>query len=53
MINPFFTIGYGGPEYFCDKEAETAKLTETLTNGRNIALISPRRLGKTGLIHLH
>lgn len=50
MTNPFFTIGYGGPEYFCDREAETEKLIEALTNGRNVALISPRRLGKTGLI---
>lgn len=50
MTNPFFTLGYGGPQYFCDREAETSKLVETLTNGRNVALISPRRLGKTGLI---
>ncbi len=50
MTNPFFTLGYGGPEYFCDREKETAKLVEALTNGRNVALISPRRLGKTGLI---
>lgn len=50
MRNPFFTIGYGGPEFFCDREAETSKLKEALVNGRNVALISPRRLGKTGLI---
>lgn len=50
MINPFVTLGYGGPELFCDREQETAKLIEMLTNGRNVALISPRRLGKTGLI---
>jgi hypothetical protein len=30
---------------------ETRILTELLTNGNNIALISPRRLGKTDLIH--
>ncbi|MBQ0074816.1 MAG: ATP-binding protein [Prevotella sp.] len=50
MINPFFTLGYGGPEYFCDREEETATLSDALVNGRNVALISPRRLGKTGLI---
>lgn len=50
MVNPFFTIGYGGPEFFCDRIAETEKLAEALTNGRNVAFISPRRLGKTGLI---
>lgn len=50
MNNPFFTIGYGGPDYFCDRVVETGKLIEALTNGRNVAMISPRRLGKTGLI---
>lgn len=50
MENPFYTLGYGGPEYFCDRKEETEYLSEALTNGRNIALISPRRLGKTGLI---
>lgn len=50
MQNPFITIGYSGPEYFCDRETETQKLSEALINGRNVALISPRRLGKTGLI---
>lgn len=49
-MNPFLTQGYIGPEYFCDREKETEKLTEALLNGRNVALISPRRLGKTGLI---
>lgn len=50
MSNPFFTLGYGGPEYFCDREEETTMLAAALVNGRNVALISPRRLGKTGLI---
>lgn len=50
MANPFYTLGYGGPDYFCDREEETAALVSALTNGRNVALISPRRLGKTGLI---
>ncbi len=50
LTNPFLTSGYAGPEYFCDREEETSKLLEALTNGRNVALISPRRLGKTGLI---
>jgi len=51
MVNPFVTIGYVGPEYFCDREQETAELIGALRNGRNVAFISPRRLGKTGLIH--
>lgn len=50
MDNPFLTVGYAGPEYFCDRVDETAKLTRLLTNGNNVALISPRRMGKTGLV---
>lgn len=49
--NPFITKGYAGPEFFCDREQETADLTKYLTNGNNIAMISPRRLGKTELLH--
>ncbi len=37
-------------EYFCDRVAETGTLTRYITNGNNVALISSRRLGKTGLI---
>ena len=48
--NPFVTNGYAGPEYFCDRVKETRDITDFLTNGNNIALISPRRLGKTDLI---
>lgn len=50
MINPFVTKGYAGPEYFCDRVKETEDLVKLLTNGNNMALISPRRLGKTDLI---
>lgn len=42
--------GYRSEEYFCDRIEETAFLTRQITNGNNVALISPRRLGKTGLI---
>ena len=51
MDNPFVTKGYAGPEYFCDRVKETQQLVELTTNGNNIALISPRRVGKTDLIH--
>ena len=51
MVNPFVTRGYAGPEYFCDREKETADLVKLLTNENNMALIAPRRLGKTDLIH--
>lgn len=50
IINPFITTGYAGAAYFCDREQETADLTRMLVNGNNVALISPRRYGKTNLI---
>ena len=50
MINPFVTNGYAGAEYFCDRIRETKDITTWLQNGNNIALISPRRYGKTDLI---
>lgn len=52
MKNPFVTNGYAGPEYFCDRVEETQHITEMLTNENNMALISPRRIGKTELIRL-
>lgn len=51
MKNPFVTKGYAGSEYFCDRVQETKDLVKLLTNENNMALISPRRLGKTDLIH--
>ena len=50
IVNPFICQGYESPKYFCDRIEETEIMTSTLYNGRNITLISPRRLGKTGLI---
>ena len=49
--NPFVIGTYVSPEYFCDREQETATLRKHIDNGRNVALAAPRRLGKTGLIH--
>ena len=48
--NPFLISGYHSPEFFCDREQETAKILDALSNGRNVTLIAPRRMGKTGLI---
>ena len=50
MMNPFITKGYAGPEYFCDRSKETKTLVELTTNGNHMALIAPRRVGKTDLI---
>lgn len=48
--NPFITYGYESSAYFCDRKNETQELITLLTNGNHTALISPRRMGKTGLI---
>lgn len=48
--NPFLIAGYHGPEFFCDRETETSAILDALHNGRNVTLIAPRRMGKTGLI---
>lgn len=48
--NPFLVTGYHSPEYFCDRRQETETMIQALYNGRNVTLIAPRRMGKTGLV---
>ena len=48
--NPFIVTGKIEPEYFCDRVNESARLIKSITNGNNLVVISPRRMGKTGLI---
>lgn len=48
--NPFVLSGYKSPEYFCDRALETKRLISSIDNQRNVTLISPRRIGKTGLL---
>jgi AAA+ ATPase superfamily predicted ATPase len=50
MKNPFLLKGYISEEYFCDRKKETENLTRFITNDNNVVLVSPRRMGKTGLI---
>ena len=50
QINPFVIGKYVSEEYFCDREKETDLLKKQLFNGRNVTLISDRRIGKSGLI---
>jgi len=50
LNNPFVRAGYEGPEYFCDRVAETEALIRAIASGSNVTLFSPRRYGKTGLI---
>ena len=50
LENSFVVYGYVSPTYFCDRKQETNDLITALSNGRNVTLMSPRRMGKTGLI---
>ena len=49
-MNPFIITSYKGPDYFCNRKAETDRLYSAVMNGRNVVLTSLRRMGKTGLI---
>lgn len=51
LNNPFVLTGYRGPEYFCDRVAETDRLCRLIRNESSVTLLAPRRYGKTGLIH--
>ena len=48
--NPFIVGKYLSDKYFCDRSGETDFLRKQMQNGRDVALISPRRIGKSGLI---
>ena len=51
--NPFLITGYQGPDYFCDREKETASLMSALKNGKNITLSgvgSTRMMGPQDLM---
>jgi AAA+ ATPase superfamily predicted ATPase len=50
ISNPFITNAYVSEEYFCDRKKESKEIVKTISNGNNLAIISPRRMGKTGLI---
>ncbi len=49
-FNPFPVLDYISPEYFCDRKNETKDVISAFSSGRNVTLISVRRLGKTVLL---
>ena len=51
VINPFIASGKIPTELFCDRKDESKRLIQSLTNGANVVLMSPRRVGKTQLIY--
>ena len=50
ISNPFIITGEIPSEYFCDRREESRQIIQMLTNGENICLMSPRRMGKSKLI---
>lgn len=48
--NPFITTSYLKEENFCGREYETNDAINSLKNNMNVALIAPRKMGKTCLI---
>lgn len=50
ILNPFIFKGEIPEAFFCDRVKETELLISHILNGRNVVLMSPRRVGKTGLI---
>lgn len=50
--NPFILGHRISRPYFCDREEEEKKLISNVINGRNVVLISPRRMGKTSLVYV-
>jgi uncharacterized protein len=50
IMNPFIIREYLGHRYFCDREKETNNIIDAVQNGRDITLVSLRKMGKTGLI---
>jgi len=50
LNNPFVIGKYVSKDYFCDREKESQTLVHHIENGRNVTIMSERRLGKTGLI---
>lgn len=48
--NPFVISGKIPADLFCDRVAEALSLTRRLQNQEHVVLLSPRRVGKTGLM---
>ena len=48
--NPFVVSGRIEPDYFCDRQAETAKLKKSISNGNNVTIMAPWGMGKQKLV---
>lgn len=50
-INPFHYGGIVTDDHFCPRSRLEKRLTSLFRSGQNVALIGPRRVGKSSLIH--
>ena len=50
FANPFIIKGYVSKQFFCNRKAELEILHRNFLNGANTTIISPRKMGKSGLI---
>jgi hypothetical protein len=50
-VNPFLFGGVVDAEHFCPRSRLQRRLASSLRSGQNVALMGPRRVGKTSLIH--
>lgn len=50
MKNPFITGKFATGEYYCERPREFAEIKNFLENGHNVALLSPRHMGKSSFI---
>ena len=48
--NPFILVGDIPSPYFCDRQAELARLIKGIHGGENICMVSARRMGKSRLV---
>ena len=51
LTNPFIISRSIPNHLFCDRKEETSFLVKQVENGRNVVIVSPRRMGKTQLIY--
>ncbi|MBI4530353.1 MAG: ATP-binding protein [Candidatus Latescibacteria bacterium] len=51
LKNPFVFGEAVGGQSFCNREREISELLRDIENGQNVLIYSPRRFGKTSLIH--
>jgi AAA+ ATPase superfamily predicted ATPase len=52
MKSPFVYGKVVRGKYFADRKAKIAELINDIMSGQNVIVFSPRRYGKTSLIHI-